>query len=214
VRRSGRRIREARELVRNVLAHVLYTPYRWRLALRRDKRRKLQIGSGANPLPGWINADVGPRAELIVLLEKRLPFEDEFLNRIYLEHVLEHASYETAVSFLRDARRVLKPGGVVRIAVPDLEDLARGYVDGDWRRFDWVNWPEHAFIKTGAQMINVGFRAWGHQHLYDREELGRALAEAGFTEFEFVTRAESRYDDLRGLETRPDSTLIVEAKRT
>lgn len=208
------RLHEAKELARRVLARVLYTPYRWRFARQHDNRRKLQIGSGANRFPGWINADVDPRAELIVFLEKRLPFDDGFLDRIYLEHVLEHVSYETAVSFLRDARRVLKPRGVVRIAVPDLGDLARGYVDGDWRRFDWVNWPEHAFIKTGAQMINLGFRAWGHQHLYDREEMERALAESGFTECEFVARAESRHEDLRGLETRPDSTLIVEATKT
>lgn len=197
-----------------VAARLLYWPSSWRLALRRGAPRKLQIGSGGNRLDGWINADIVPGAELIVFLERRLPFRDGALDRIYLEHVLEHVEYADAIRFLKDARRVLAPGGVLRIAVPDLEELVRGYVHDDWRRFDWVNWPEHSFISTRAQMINIGFRWWGHRHLYDQEEMARALTEAGFSSFEFTSRGESRYTDLRGLETRAESTLVVDVTRS
>lgn len=182
--------------------------------MRRDAPRRLQVGSGANQLEGWINSDIVPTAELIVFLARRLPFADATLDRIYLEHVLEHAPYEHGLRFLREARRVLRRGGVMRIAVPDLEDLVRGYLDDDWRRFDWVNWPEHSFIKTRAQMINIGFRWWGHQYLYDRQELVRVLGEAGFSEVAIVERGMSRHADLRGLETRIDSTLVAEATRS
>ncbi len=199
----------------HALAHILYFPSRWRMQLRNDPRRRLHVGCGRNRLEGWINADIDPRAELIVLLERPLPFADASLDRIYLEHVLEHSSYENGLRFLREARRALSPGGVVRIAVPDLENLVRGYLNDDWRRrLDWVKWPEFAFIKTRAQMLNVSFRWWGHAHLYDKEELTRILGEAGFADFEFVAHGESRHDDLRALETRLDSTLVVEATKT
>lgn len=207
----GGRLAGAREVLTRGAALLLYHPYRWRMALRRNAPRRLQVGSGSNRLEGWINADIAPSADVIVFMERRLPFPDASLDRIFLEHVLEHASFETGLGFLREARRVLRPDGVIRIAVPDLEDLVRGYLADDWRRFDWVNWPEHSFIRTRAQMINIGFRWWGHQYLYDRQDLSRILDEAGFKGIEFVDLGQSRHADLRNLETRPDSTLIVEA---
>lgn len=194
------------------LAHVLYLPSWIWWKLRRHGRRKLQLGSGGNRLAGWVNSDIDPRAEMIAIVGWPLPFGRASLERIYMEHVLEHVPYETAVRFLLEARRVLEPGGVIRIAVPDLEGLCRGYLQDDWRqRFDWVKWPQFAFIQTRAQMLNMGFRWWGHSHLYDREEMTRVLREAGFQQFEFVERGASRHEDLRGLETRLDSTLVVEA---
>jgi predicted SAM-dependent methyltransferase len=81
----------------------------------------------------------------------------------------------------------------------------------DWRRMDWVKWPQFAFIQTNAEMINIAFRWWGHQHLYNREELERALIGAGFKEIRFEGHGKSRHPDLRGLEMRSDSKLIAEA---
>jgi predicted SAM-dependent methyltransferase len=123
---------------------------------------------------------------------------------------LEHVSYKTGVFFLKESFRTLTPGAVLRIAMPDLDDLIDGY-QNDWRRFDWVNWPEFDFIQTKAEMINIAFRWWGHRHLYNKEELSRALVEAGFSRFEFFAHSKSDNSDLRGLETRADTKLIVEA---
>ena len=197
-----------------ILTHILYFPYKWRLLLRGDIPPKLHVGCGQHFIDGWINSDINPKADLIVFLQRRIPLKDESLERIYLEHVLEHVPYETGIVFLEEARRTLRKGGVIRIAVPDLEDLIEGYYHNDWKRFDWVNWPKYSFIKTKAEMLNIAFRWWGHQHLYDREELTRALSKAGFVKFEFVERLQSEHEDLRGLETRLDSKLIVEATKS
>lgn len=195
-------------------SHVAYYPFKWRLALRQELPCRLHVGCGQNQFPGWVNADITVKAEVIVFLQKRLPFGDGTLDRVYCEHVLEHVPYETAVFFLREVLRVLRPGGLARIAVPDLEDIVNGYHHDDWKsRFDWVNWPDLSFISTRAEMINIAFRWWGHRHLYDREELARALTDAGFRNYQYVRNGESEYEDLRGLETRPDSTLIVEAAK-
>lgn len=194
------------------LLQVLYWPRVIRHHLRADRPKRLHVGCGNNSFAGWINADITPKAELIIFMERRLPFPGASLSRIYSEHVLEHVPYEVGAGFLREAFRVLEAGGVIRLAVPDLRELAEGYLRGDWRtRFDWTQWPDYAFLKTGAQMLNVGFRWWGHQHLYDREELQRALEEAGFSEISFPAFRESALEDLRDLETRLDSRLIAEA---
>jgi predicted SAM-dependent methyltransferase len=196
---------------RLALARILYYPYLLSHFLSRGRSlRRLHVGCGTNRFDGWINADIDPLADLIIFLQRRLPFPSRYLECIYSEHVLEHVSYRTAVTFFTEARRVLKPGGVIRVAMPDLDDLVDGYVR-DWHRFDWVNWPQFSFIKTRAEMINIAFRWWGHQHLYNREELERALCEAGFSEIRFVSWGHSSVTDLCGLETRADSKLIAEA---
>lgn len=205
-----RMIEYLQRMTKYLLSFLLFLPYLGRYYLISRRVRRLHIGCGGIRLDGWINADISPRAELVVDIRWPLPFPEDYLERIYSEHVLEHVPYETAVRFLRSARRVLAPGGVIRIAMPDLDDLIDGYTV-DWKRFDWVQWPEHAFIKTRAQMVNIAFRWWGHEHLYNREELVRALSEAGFTEFRFVNIGTSDLDDLRGLESRVDSKLIAEA---
>ena len=194
------------------LCHFLFYPYVLRYYLSRPRPVKLHVGSGNNKFAGWINADIRLNADLIIFMEKRLPFNDNFLQKIYSEHVMEHVPYEKAVFFLKESYRTLEPRGIIRIAMPDLDDLIAGY-QTNWRKFDWVNWPDFAFIKTRAEMINIAFRWWGHRHLYNREELARALTEAGFPHFKFVERGQSEHDDLRGLETRLDSTLIVEAEK-
>ena len=189
---------------------LLYYPYIARYYLSGGKNKRLHVGCGKNRFEGWINADINPRADLIVFLQKRLPFRNNSLLRIYSEHVLEHVPYRTGLSFLKETYRTLQSGGVIRIAMPDLDDLIDGY-QKDWRRFDWVSWPQFSFIKTRAEMINIAFRWWGHRHLYNREEVIRILTEAGFTKFVFTEPGQSEYEDLRGLETRLDSKLVVEA---
>lgn len=195
------------------LSVILFYPYALRFHLIGSNCNRLHVGCGRNRMQGWINADIDPRADLIVFLQKRLPFRTGILERIYSEHVLEHVPYASAVFFLREAYRTLRPGGVIRIAMPDLDDLIDGY-QKNWRRFDWVNWPAHRFIKTRAEMINIAFRWWGHQHLYNREELERALREAGFEHYSFRQPGESDFSDLRGLETRKESRLIVDAVKS
>lgn len=193
-----------------LLCSFLYYPYVVRHYLSQNKLDKLHVGCGNNRYAGWINADIHVKSDLIIFLQKKLPFRDESLRRIYSEHVLEHVPYQTAVFFLKEARRTLQPGGILRIAMPDLDDLVDGY-QHDWKKFDWLTWPEFSFIKTRAEMMNIAFRWWGHQHLYNKEELARALTDAGFVKIHFAGYRQSEVEDLRGLETRPDSTLIVEA---
>lgn len=207
---NRRLIKNLLEMLSHLTAFLLFLPYLGRYYLKNRHVRRLHVGCGNVRLDGWINADLDPRSQLIIDIRWPLPFPTNYIDRIYSEHVLEHVTYKTAVHFLREAHRILAPGGVMRIAMPDLDDLIEGY-SVNWRRFDWVQWPEHAFIKTRAEMINIAFRWWGHKHLYNREELERALIESGFTEFRFVDIGSSEHHDLRNLESRPDSKLVAEA---
>ncbi len=173
---------------------------------------KLHLGSGTVKLDGWLNIDLEtPEADIHLDITKGLPFADGAAKLVYHEHVMEHITLDQGRFCLRDWYRVLEPGGVLRVATPDLEYVVEKYKSADWREQAWLKLPEYAFISSPAEMINISMRWWGHQFLYDGAELERRMREAGFTEITRCRYGESEHADLRGLDTRPDSMLILEA---
>ncbi len=132
---------------------------------------------------------------------------------IYSEHLLEHLKVEDGVALLKECLRVLQPGGRLRFAMPSLDYVLERCCSGKWKEQDWLTWPDHLFIQTQAEMLNIAFRWWGHQWLYDREEFHRRLKEAGFTQIRDVEWGQSEVPELRDRETRKDSLLICEAIR-
>jgi len=91
----------------------------------------LNIGCGSTFHPAWINIDIRSNDPVVREIDIRqgLPFQDGFFDACYSSHMLEHLDVETAVHLTREAKRVLKPGGVIRIVVPDLEGIARRYLE-------------------------------------------------------------------------------------
>jgi len=90
-----------------------------------NQKRKLQIGAGGNPLPGWLNTDLEPTNNQIVYLDamEPFPFADQEFDYVFSEHMIEHIHYKAGVNMLHECFRILKPGGKIRIATPDVERL-------------------------------------------------------------------------------------------
>ena len=175
----------------------------------------LNLGCGNDYKKGWVNIDADlykniKKLDLKCDLSRDIPFEDNSVDYIFNEHFLEHLSAKEGLEFLKECRRVLKPGGVLRISMPDLENAVKMYFDSNWRE----KTPASMYgfeVQTRAERINYSFRLWGHKWLYDREELERRLKEAGFQNIKFCRLRESEHAMLRNLETRRESTLIAEA---
>jgi predicted SAM-dependent methyltransferase len=93
--------------------------------------KMLNLGCGRRFHPGWTNVDFYKSGEGVIAhnLLSGIPFEDETFDVVYHSHVLEHFSRRDGEKFIRECYRVLKPGGIIRIAVPDLEQIARIYLD-------------------------------------------------------------------------------------
>ncbi|WP_416242943.1 glycosyltransferase [Azospira sp. APE16] len=169
---------------------------------------RLHIGCGDRILPGFVNIDIIPGAELQLDARNGLPFPDESCDYIFSEHFIEHLSQSEGTRLMREMRRVLKPGGVVRLATPDLQGMADDYqqqrIHEDWLRFGY------SWTRTGAERFNLGMREWGHKWVYDQEELQRVAALAGLECQERCSYGESRHEILRNLEHRIGSRLILE----
>ena len=93
--------------------------------------RLLNIGCGAHYHPAWTNIDVAPASKEVLPwdVKKGLPFKDDSFDVVYHSHVLEHLSPQDASPFLRETARVLKPAGMTRVVVPDLEQIVRLYLE-------------------------------------------------------------------------------------
>jgi glycosyltransferase involved in cell wall biosynthesis/predicted SAM-dependent methyltransferase len=92
--------------------------------------RLLNLGCGGNFHPDWVNIDFHDHGGAVLPYDLRLgiPFADDTFDVVYHSHVLEHFSREDGKAFLQECFRVLLPGGLLRVAVPDLENIARAYL--------------------------------------------------------------------------------------
>jgi predicted SAM-dependent methyltransferase len=91
----------------------------------------LNLGCGNRYHKSWINIDFTSTGEGVLAydLTKGIPFDDNTFDVVYHSHVLEHFSKKDAVFFLKECFRVLKKNGIIRIAVPDLENIAKIYIE-------------------------------------------------------------------------------------
>src|SRR5262249_11235847 len=154
-------------------------------------------GCGDEPFPGWVNLDLDPLkgADIVWDVTDGLPFPDGTCAFVYSEHFLEHIPIQQGVRFLSECHRCLRSGGVVRIAMPSMEETMRHYCENIWSKQPWLQEYGYEWIKTRAEYANICFREWGHQWLYDFEELERRLREAGFSRIASVMRGESEYPE-------------------
>lgn len=122
---------------------------------------KLNIGGGTHIFDGYTTVD-----RKVGLEAYPLAWPDESVDEIRASHILEHFSRPEVPLVLRDWARVLKPGGVLRIAVPDFETLLNDYLDD----------PLFEAYLFGGQTDENDF----HKVLFTRDKLKLQMEQAGF----------------------------------
>ena len=138
---------------------------------------KLHLGCGKRNFPGFINIDLAdyPHIHYQRGVDDLSVFEDASVELIYASHVLEYFSLAQVPKVLDEWRRVLKPGGVLKLAVPDFENLAKTYFEsGDVRG---VQGPLYGFFDIVSEGKN---RTLHHKVAYDFRLLKKVLEENGF----------------------------------
>lgn len=177
---------------------------------------RVNVGSGPAAADGWINLDgswqawfagrpllawivgvvagreVGGWSPSIQChdVRRRLPFADGSVSIVFASHIVEHLTREDAIRFLRDAHRVLRPGGVCRIIVPDLESAVRVYAAerGEGRPDSGDRLMERLHLRTAGNDSSNPVLRWYrsrtefhlHKWMYDGAGACRAFEDAGF----------------------------------
>jgi predicted SAM-dependent methyltransferase len=93
--------------------------------------RMLNLGCGRRFHTSWVNVDIAPHDPSVTAADvsQSIPFPDQHFDVVYHSHVIEHIRANDVQRFLRECRRVLKRGGIMRVATPDLERLCAAYLD-------------------------------------------------------------------------------------
>lgn len=94
-----------------------------------EKLNYLNVGCGSKFHKDWVNVDMTSNSTDVISanLLKGIPFPDNSFDVVYHSQVLEHFPKEKAQDFIKECYRVLKPDGIIRVVVPDLENIINEY---------------------------------------------------------------------------------------
>lgn len=222
---------------------------------------KVNIGSGFIGLKDWINYDNSIVAKaskfpfLIKLLvrlkmlpsefmtkwppikirdgRKKMPLKNNSVDFVYTSHFLEHLYRHETIKVLFDSYRVLKSGGTIRIAVPDLDKLIDIYNKKDYKKFT-MNYFDKNLPFTGADLFSAQFypfecnqvKAPGlfskfqelflrrHKWMYNYDSMKCLLKHAGFVNIQKKEYCKGFLEeDIKKLDNHPDTSLFIEAEK-
>lgn len=197
----------------------------------------INLGCGTHIAPNWINFDNSPNVLLSKIkplkdllykigilkedqykakfnneitfreLTKPLPFENNTVDFAYTSHFLEHLSKENCNKVLSEIYRVLKPGGIARLVIPDLSYFIKQYEQNKKE-----NNPEAADIfMVGIWVIN-GARD-PHLWMYDAESFSIRLKNIGFKDITVCGHKKGKCKDVEFLDNRPLDSLHIEVSK-
>ncbi len=136
-------------------------------------------------------------------VSRRFRFDDETFDCVYASHMLEHLHPDVAEHCVREVHRVLRPGGVLRLAVPDLDQMVAGYDPAEPDEFLW------GIYQGRGRRAKLTARHWWH---YNDASLSALLSATGFHDPRRCEFREGHCPDLDRIETRRWS-LFMEATK-
>lgn len=215
---------------------------------------KLNLGCGSVRPMGWINTDSSLNANLqripfvknlvtsffntvkynssnfvYMNLNSRWKYAANSVDVVYASHLFEHLTLKAADLMLQESFRSLKPGGVIRIVVPDMYKICKHYIteleNGNTKSSDYVMWAIN--MHREGQYKNLNFfkklffewQGYPHQHkfMYDEYSLRAKMDSVGFADFRTMEYGKSEYvqDQIKEVEGSTESYLSVylEAKK-
>jgi SAM-dependent methyltransferase len=171
----------------------------WRLDPPAKGLRRIDIGSGPKPHPGYIHVDVDPHAPGVDFLARMsLPFGDGWADELLSVHSIEHISPLLLKATLREWFRVLRNGGEVRIHTPNGESIGRALLDsasGTPTPFWAVQSAIFGYFRHPREcMVPEDLRTEGdHTFVFTFPVLRELLREAGFSQVENISGREPCY---------------------
>jgi predicted SAM-dependent methyltransferase len=209
----------------------------------------LNLGCGSVRPSGWINTDSSLNAHLqrvpmlgkalhkafktveynnnnvvYMNLNKRWPHKNDSVDIVYASHLFEHLTFGSAELFLNESERCLKPGGVIRIVVPDLYKICKKYIDtyektGEPDPTQFIMWAINMH-REGQYGSNISWlkkfvlewQGYPHQHkyMYDEKSLSKKMQDHGFINIRSLSYGQSEYiSEIKDVEGHKESYLSI-----
>ncbi len=173
---------------------------------------RLNWGCGDVRPPGWVNSDLkdGPGIDVSADIRHGLPLDSEMFDYIVSIHALPMLSYPDLVPALAELRRLLKPGGVLRLSLPDVDKGIAAYLRGDRSHFLV---PDEEVESLGGKFV-VHMLWYGYSvSMFTADFIEELLGRAGFASVQHCEyqRTASRFPGIVELDDREHESLFVEA---
>ena len=184
---------------------------------------KLNLGSFKDCFYyNWMNIDILDLSEFCKQqsyrflqhdLTKGIPYKDNTIDIIFTSHFLEHIDRNQSKQFLKECYRVMKPGGVIRISVPNALQLTSEYIASDIKKYKHIN--------VGVENAEDDAEAYyelllaGHKTIYDESSLSDILKKIGFKKVENISPFKSRSKAIQAQTVNPHCSisLVIEAEK-
>ena len=177
-----------------------------------DGVRRLNWGCGDWTMPGWINADIkqGDGIDIVGDIREGLPLDTDSIDYAVSIHSLPEIPYTELIRTLVELRRVLRPGGVLRVALPDLDKGIEAYHRRDSSYFKV---PDEDAKSVGAKFVTQMVWYGYSRSLFTHEFIEEQLLKAGFASVQHCAfkQTASAHPDIVALDNREQESLFVEA---
>jgi predicted SAM-dependent methyltransferase len=191
-----------------------------------ETHQRLNLGCGHRYVKNWINVDysIGARVSKIYLLSsilqklkilktpwnkniilqdltKKFQWGTETIHTIYSSHTLEHLSKEQGELFLYECHRVLRKGGVLRIIVPNLDEIVDSYNSNALTSVDFLEALGVLDLHSKNKLMNIITKHFSYPHrcMYNSVDLSKLLRGIGF-EVKSKKVFESQIQDIKSIE--------------
>jgi predicted SAM-dependent methyltransferase len=171
----------------------------------------LEIGSGAKKGEnGWITLDCIVNADIYWNLQRGIPFPNDSVRKIYSSHLFEHLSFKDMQKLLDECMRVLTPGGVFSICVPNSRLYIAAYLKDEELDSSMFFGHKQAFDNV-SRMDYVNYIAYmdgEHKYMFDEENLIRIIEKKGFRDVSL-----RGFDAALDQQDRDHESIYAEAKK-
>lgn len=174
--------------------------------------KRLNFGSAFDIHEGWVNLDNDDHGQEVTAdVLKGLPFEDDYFDCIVANHSLQCIRFEDLPRALAELLRVLKPGGTLRILVPDSSRTLHHWYLG----IDHFPIADTVEDTVDGRALRYLFWHGDTRSAFTAESLASTLSKAGFTstrpmQYGVTT---SGIDDIVSLDSRKDESIVMEASK-
>jgi predicted SAM-dependent methyltransferase len=168
-------------------------------------------GCGRVTPEGWINSDCtySPGVDIACDILAGLPLEDDSLDYVASMHALPEIAYPDLEDALWELRRVIRPGGVLRLGLPDMDRAIHAYLRND-REYFLI--PDHTCESIGGKMV-VQLMWYGRSRtMFTSDFAEELLRHSGFREVHRCEFQQTRspYPEIIELDNRPQESLFIE----
>lgn len=175
--------------------------------------RRLHWGCGSKARTGWINADIlkGRGIDISCDIRDGLPLEDGSIDYAVGIHALSEIAYSNIVPVLKELHRVLKPGGVLRLSLPDMEKALEAYQGGNKEYFLI---PDTEVASPGGKLIVQLLWYGGNRTLFLADFMEELVLKAGFQSAHHCAFQQTNSgfaSQILELDDRPNESLFIEA---